>query len=244
MRFGSSNYVFKKILNDDQISENYESCTYKGISLKVIYFLLMTVLGAGLGIFLALTYPSMFVILAVSSGMVTLISSIVALLSIRLSKVFGTIYCLFEGLTLGVLSYIVTQLVSGAVGVALLSTIAVFGVCAFLFVSNVVKVNSKFLRFLTMFVISYIFFALVLMVMQMFGYEMNLGLNLLVSAISIFIASLYLFFDLENIRQVVQGQYPKQYEWYAAFGLSFTLIWLYVEILRIAIVILSKANDR
>ena len=66
MRFGSSNYVFKKILNDDQISENYESCTYKGISLKVIYFLLMTVLGAGLGIFLALTYPSMFVILAVS----------------------------------------------------------------------------------------------------------------------------------------------------------------------------------
>mgnify|MGYP002461820259 CR=1 FL=1 len=31
------------------------------------------------------------------------------------------------------------------------------------------------------------------------------------------------FFDLENIRQVVQGQYPKQYEWYAAFGLSFTL---------------------
>ena len=80
--------------------------------------------------------------------------------------------------------------------------------------------------------------------MQMFGYEMNLGLNLLVSAISIFIASLYLFFDLENIRQVVQGQYPKQYEWYAAFGLSFTLIWLYVEILRIAIVILSKANDR
>ena len=95
-----------------------------------------------------------------------------------------------------------------------------------------------------MFVISYIFFALVLMIMQMFGYEMNLGLNLLVSAISIFIASLYLFFDLENIRQVVQGQYPKQYEWYAAFGLSFTLIWLYVEILRIAIVILSKANDR
>ena len=82
------------------------------------------------------------------------------------------------------------------------------------------------------------------MIMQMFGYEMNLGLNLLVSAISIFIASLYLFFDLENIRQVVQGQYPKQYEWYAAFGLSFTLIWLYVEILRIAIVILSKANDR
>ena len=244
MRFGSSNYVFKKILNDNELSENYESCTYKGITLKVLYFLLMTVLGAGLGIFLVLTYAEIFVTLAVIGGIVTFISALIALLSVRMSKVFGTIYCLFEGLTLGVLSYILTMYVSGAVGLALLSTIAVFGVCSFLFVSNIVKVNSKFMRFLTMFVISYIVFALILTIMKLFGYEMNYLLDLLVSAISIFLASLYLFFDLENIRQVVQGQYPKQYEWYAAFGLSFTLIWLYVEILRIAIVILSKANDR
>lgn len=241
MRFESSNYVFKKILNDNTI-DNYNACTYKGVSLKVIYFLIMTLVGAGLGIVLALYKTEYFIALAVSSGLVTLISSLVAMSSVRLSKVFGTIYCLFEGLTVGVLSYACMQIVEGAVGVALLSTLAVFAVVSLLFVSNIVKVNNKFLRFLSIFAISYIAFAIILSIASFF-IEMNFGLYLLVSAISIFLASLYLFFDLENIRQMVEGSYPKEYEWFAAFGLSFTLIWLYVEILRLVITIFINASD-
>ena len=39
--------------------------------------------------------------------------------------------------------------------------------------------------------------------------------------------------DLDTVRMVVEGRYPKEYEWYASFGLAFTLVWLYIEILRI-----------
>lgn len=242
MRFGSSNYAFKKILNSDVNVGNYEACTYKGVSSKVIYFLLMTLIGAGVGIALLLNLPDIAIVTLACGGFLTLISSIIALLSVRLSKVFGTIYCIAEGFTIGVLSFVVAQFVEGAVSVALLSTIAVFGVVTLLFTTNIVKVNGKFMRFLTIFVISYLLFALALSLMSIFGVQMNLGLNLLISAVSIFVCSLYLFFDLENIRQVGEGQYPKEYEWYAAFGLSFTLLWLYVEILRLAIVIFGRDN--
>ena len=67
------------------------------------------------------------------------------------------------------------------------------------------------------------------------GYNANSTLS--------FIATLYLFFDLEQIRQTVEGNYPKEYEWMASFGISFTLIWLYVEILRLVVIVFARHDN-
>lgn len=244
MRFGSSNIVFNKILQNEMLDANYKSCTYKGISLKVIYFLLMTVLGAVGGILLAINLPTLYITLMLVSGITTFLFSLLAISVPSLSKVFGTLYCLGEGMLVGLLSIICASIYKGVVSIALLSTLAVFGVVAVLYVGNIVKVGSKFMRFLSIFVISYIIFCVGLSIASLFGVALDFGFSMLVSGISIFIASLYLFFDLENIRSLVEGEYPKKLEWSAAFGLSFTLIWLYVEILRLVVIVFSRANSR
>lgn len=241
MKFGSSNVVFRK-MNKEEVLVSSESSTYKGIALKTLFFLLMTVIGAAAGIALAFTMPEVFVVLLAISGLLTLIFSIVALVSPRLSKVFGTLYCLAEGMLVGVLSVVCEALVGGAVSIALLSTIAVFGVVCILYVSNIVKVNNKFMKFLSLLAISYIIGMIIFYIYTIFVPEINIGLSLLISAITIFLACLYLFFDLENIRQVVEGGYDKKYEWVSAFGLAFTLIWLYVEILQLVIKIAAIAD--
>lgn len=243
MRFSDSNVVFRRLAKNNLETEQIQSCTYKGITLKTLLFLGMTVLGAILGIVLAITNPNILVPLLLISGIGTLIFSLVAMYSPKRSKVFGTLYCLMEGALVGIVSILCEALVEGAVTIALLSTIAVFGVVTLLFVSNIIKVNGKFMRFLSIFAISFIVCSLIMFVATLFGVEINLGLSIAISAVTILLASLYLMFDLEHIRTAVENGYSKDYEWYVSFGLAFTLIWLYVEILQL-IIKLAKYFDR
>ena len=173
----------------------------------------------------------------------TFILSIISMLSIRACKITGSLYCIAEGLLLGIVSYAVSIFLEGAVSIALLATILVFAVVTLLFVSNIVKVNNKFMKFLTIFAISFILFMIIYSIYcAITGAWGGFGMSLLISLLSIFLATLYLFFDLEKIRQIVEGGYDKSLEWNAAFGLSFTLIWLYVEILRLVIIIADRRS--
>lgn len=244
MRFGDSNAVFRRMAKTN-ITENVngEVCTYKGISLRTLFFLGMTILGAALGIGMALFIPSVLIPWLIVSGILTIIFSLIAMISPSKSKVFGTLYCICEGSTIGLLSLLCSVFVEGAVSIALLSTIAVFGVVTLLYVSNIVKVTNKFMKFLSLFAISFIVCVIIISIMSLF-LEISLGLSIAISAITIFLASLYLFFNLEHIRQIVEGNYPKEYEWYGAFGLAFTLIWLYVEILELVVKIASIVDRR
>ena len=61
-----------------------------------------------------------------------------------------------------------------------------------------------------------------------------------IASLSTFLATLYLFFDLERVYQIVEGGAPETLEWNVAFGLVYTLVWLYIEILRLAFIILSS----
>ena len=64
--------------------------------------------------------------------------------------------------------------------------------------------------------------------------------GILVSLVIVAIAALNLIIDFDFVEKGAQRMYPKKYEWYGAFGLMVTLVWLYVEILRL----LAKVNSR
>ena len=64
--------------------------------------------------------------------------------------------------------------------------------------------------------------------------------SLVVSGIIVVVAALNLILDFDFIETGVAGGAPKYMEWYGAFGLMLTLVWLYLEILRL----LMKLNDR
>lgn len=239
----SQNLVYKRLFDSEIENTDYEVATYSGVAKKTFVYLAMVFLGAFGGIALGMVNPSAYTGLIVTSSLFTFIFSLIAMMSPRLSKTFGIIYCLFEGVTVGFVSMVYSAVAGGAVITALLSTVMVFAIIATLFVTNVVKVNSKFTRFLITFSISFIITQILLyLIMSISGQEYNTTLCLGVSAITILLASIYLLMDLDNIRLVVEGGYPKAMEWYAAFGLTFTLVWLYVEILRLVAVIFADRN--
>ncbi|MFA5542678.1 MAG: Bax inhibitor-1/YccA family protein, partial [Bacilli bacterium] len=115
-----------------------------------------------------------------------------------------------------------------------------------LYFSRIVKVNSKFMRFLLLFSISTILTYFVVFILNLIIPTViapliaNTGVSILISVVMILLASLYLMFDLEQIRQVVEGGQPKNMEWYVAFGLIYTIIWLYIQILRLVAIIMSR----
>ena len=240
MRLGN-NIAFNRILKDNEFAEN--QATYKGIALKTFFYLLVTIASAIGGLLLGNYYPEAYVVLLIIASATTFILSIISLLVPRACKITGTLYCIGEGLLLGIVSYVVSIFLEGAVSVALLATILVFAVVTLLYVTNIVKVNNKFMKLLSIFVISFILFMIVYSIYAAItGNYAGFGLSVLISLLSIFLATLYLFFDLEKIRQVVEGGYDKSLEWSCAFALSFTLIWLYVEILRLAIIVMDRRS--
>lgn len=232
-KFGSSNVVFKKAFNADYAFEG-ERASYIGVGKKLLYFLIMTLVGAFGGIYLAFVAPNILTVLLVISGFSTFILSLISTMSNKMCKVTGPLYCLMEGCLVGVLSFLLSSVLEGVVTMALLSTIAVFAVVAVLYLTNLVKVDNRFLKFLLIFSLGFILSQIIFSLVALFtGITYSFGYTFLVSIVSVFLATLYLFFDMENVRQLVEGGYPKETEWTASFGLAFTLIWLYVEILTL-----------
>ena len=241
-RFRSSNIVYKR-LKSQEFAFDCEKATYKGIGKKLLLFAFFTLVGAALGIVSLIAFPNVFTVAIAVSGIFTFIFSLLSMISNKCCKITGPLYCVMEGYLVGALSILLSTVVQGVVPMALLSTIAVFVVVAGLYMSNIIKVGSGFKRFLLIFslgfIVSQLLFHIIAFALHL---EFSFGLILAVSFVSVFLATLYLFFDMENIRTVVEGGLPKEYEWTASFGLAFTLIWLYVEILRIVVLIAGRDN--
>jgi uncharacterized YccA/Bax inhibitor family protein len=154
------------------------------------------------------------------------------------SPFVAPLYALAEGVFLGAISKAFEVQWNGIVFQAVLATVAVFFATLALYVFGVVKVTRKF----AMVVIGatfgifllYIFAAL----LSLFGVDMAFwnepsALGIAISVVICVVASLNLFLDYEFIRQASIGGAPKYMEWYGAFGIMVTLVWLYLEMLRL-----------
>lgn len=170
------------------------------------------------------------------------------------SPVLILLYAALQGLFIGGISYVIdAQLASrgltsgGSVALqAVIATVAVFAVMLVLYRSGAVRATPKFRRILIGAVLGYAVFCLVNFVFSMFGAGLGLwsgGLGLAVGAIGAVLASLSLVLDFDFIEQGVRNGIPQRYAWTAAFGLTVTLVWLYIEMLRILSIIRSMAGD-
>ncbi len=250
MKIKANNPVLSRI---EKFSGEYEyaaynAATYKGVAKKSFIFVATALFGALLGILMLMNNPQMLVGGSLVIILATFISGFVAFASPRAAKIAGIIYSLFEGMFLGAVSVIFEMVYPGAVLGALLGTVSVALIVSTLYFSSIVKVNGKFVRVLLIAVISFIFTQLIILILNLIFPAVitplisNFGVQLLFSGIVILIASLYLMFDLEQIRQVVEGGQPKEMEWYVAFGIVYTILWLYIEMLRLVALVLSKRD--
>lgn len=231
--FRSHNPVYRRALNEtESLDKTYEASTYAGVARKALFYIALVLVGAFGGLALMVANTELFVTMLIISLFTTTIFALFAFLIPSAAKVFGSLYCLAEGLLVGVVSLAFEAVAPGVVLAALLSTVVVLTLVVTLFLTGTVKVTSKFIRFLMIFALSILVTMLLLWIISLFiQIKFDFRIMAVVSGIMIFLCTLYLFFDLEMIRRVVEGGAPKFFEWYVAFGLVFTLVWLYMELL-------------
>ncbi|WP_166850064.1 Bax inhibitor-1/YccA family protein [Isoptericola sp. BMS4] len=155
-------------------------------------------------------------------------------------------YTVAEGVFLGGISIAFASIAVGDSNTALstivlqavVATMATFGAALFLFKSGKVRVTPKFTRWLIVAMVGYLAFSLVNVVLTWTGVLEGWGLRsgpigIIVGLVAVGLAAMSLIMDFDSIKRGVEQGVPAKFAWSAAFGLIVTLVWLYLEILRI-----------
>ncbi len=152
-------------------------------------------------------------------------------------------YAVFEGLFLGGISWIFEANYGGIVMQAVLATFATFAVTLVLFTSGKVRVTPRSTRILLIALIGYAVFSLINVMLMVFGAVddpwglrgatiMGIPLGLVIGLVAVVLAAWCLVQDFDAVKRGVEAGVPRRYAWSAAFGITVTLVWLYLEFLR------------
>lgn len=167
------------------------------------------------------------------------IAVIVAMRKPGLAKILGPVYALSYGFAVGAISKGYETFYDGIVIQAVLGTAAVFTVMLVLYRTRIIKVTDKFRRTVIFATLGVMLLYVASFVISLFGTTLPFldGSNMLLSiGFSLFVCALAaanLALDFDFIERGVNSGLPKSYEWVAGLGLVVTLVWLYLEILRL-----------
>ncbi len=183
--------------------------------------------------------------LAIVGILVGFVCAIVVHFKPMLSKILGPVYALAQGFFLGAISKAYESFYDGIVVQAVGATLGVFAVMLLLYRTQIIKVTDRFRRIVIMATLGLMVFYLISFVISLFGGNVSFlsSASLLGIGFSVFaagLAAMNLALDFDFIEKGAEQRLPKGMEWYAAFGLVITLVWLYLELLRL----LSKLQQR
>ena len=169
----------------------------------------------------------------------------------KVSPVLVMAYALMEGMMLGGLSAIVNLRYPGTAIQAVLATIVVAGVTLALFANGKIRTTPKLNKIFMIGALSYLGYGLVSMLTAgIFGSSLNsfsiggIPLGLVVGLFAVALATYSLLLDFTTTSEAVEAGLPERESWRLAFGLTASLVWLYVEILRVLMYLASIfSND-
>ena len=169
----------------------------------------------------------------------------------KVSPVLVMAYALMEGMMLGGLSAIVNLRYPGTAIQAVLATIVVAGVTLALFANGKIRTTPKLNKIFMIGALSYLGYGLVSMLTAgLFGFSLNsmsiggIPLGLPIALIAVAMATYSLLIDYTTTAEAVDAGLPQSESWRLAFGLTASLVWLYVEILRVLMYLASIfSND-
>jgi len=163
-------------------------------------------------------------------------------------------YAAAQGVFLGGISLMFESQWSGIVAQAVIGTLAVVGVTLALFASGKVRASKRATKIWMIAMIGYMVFALVNLVLMWTGAEIAGGAfglysakgpfgipwGLLIGVFVVIMAAYSLVLDFDMIQQGVRNGAPRKYGWLGGFGIMVTVVWLYVEILRM--IAIARSN--
>ncbi|MGO4236642.1 Bax inhibitor-1/YccA family protein [Pseudarthrobacter sp. YAF2] len=239
-------------MTDEQLRQMYNQpsagpadtgrMTFDDVIMKTAACLGAVLVGAAITLTVGLPLASMLMIVGALGGFVL---ALVNTFKKQPSPALILAYAALEGLFLGGLTRILDTQYPGVGLQAVIGTLSVFAVTLVLFKSGKVRATPRAMRFFMIAIIGYAVFSLINMVLvwtgavqtpfglrtsvEIFGIPLGVFIGLL----AIGLAAFSLIMDFTSIEAGVRSGAPQRFSWTAAFGLTVTLVWLYVEIIRL-----------
>lgn len=220
--------------------------SYDDVIMKTVGTLAMVLAGAVLGWFVPL--------LMIPGLVLGLILGLVNSFKKQPSAALILAYAGFEGMFLGGISQFLENAYPGIVVQAVLGTFSVFAVTLVLFKSGKVRATPKATKFFLIALGGYALFSLINFGLMVFNVTnspwgirsmdipgTNIPFGVVLGLLAIGLTAFSLIVDFTSIQHGVENGLPAKYSWTAAFGLTVTLVWLYMEILRLLAIL--RGND-
>ena len=229
---------------DNDVIDYNQTMTVSGTINKS--FLMLIFLIASAAITWSMTFSGYNPIVLTIGGAITgLILVLIASFKPQYSTFLAPGYAIFEGLFIGGISAIFEAMYPGIVIQAVGATFVTFIVCFALYKYEVVKVTEQFKSIViasTLAIATYYVISFLLSMFTSFQpvHHGNSWMSIGISVFVIVIAAMNLFLDFDQIEKGAQSKLPKYMEWFGAMGLMITLVWLYIEFLRL----LSKISRK
>ena len=234
----------EKVFKTASATSYEDSMTVKGTALKSLVLVFMVLAGASYTwkVFNDTLNPASVTPWMWGGIIGGLITALIINFKPHLAQYLSPVYAVLQGLFLGAISAMYNNAFAatapGIVMNATLLTIVTALVMFLVYRLNIIKVNGKFARIMMIAIGAIGFYYLVSIILGMFGVNLTMlhngsPLSIGISVVIVIVAAFSLLMDFEFITKASESGAPKYMEWYGAFALMVTLIWLYIEILRL-----------
>ena len=149
------------------------------------------------------------------------------------------LYAVLEGVFVGAISEVFNDRWPGIVTTAVIATVCTFAGMLLGYKTGLIKVTDKSRRIFGMAIMGYLLFGLVNLVAAFMGVGQGWGfggtgfMGIAISVLGVGLASYSLAIDFDSVDRAVKAQLPERYSWLLAHGFIVTLVWLYLEFLRL-----------
>jgi uncharacterized YccA/Bax inhibitor family protein len=191
------------------------------------------------------THPAIVIPLTMPLLLGAFVLAVISSFKMNLAPFLSPIYAICEGLVLGVISVHFEKSYPGIVINAVLLTMCVLFCMLAAYKTGMLKATPKFKKIVILSTLAIALVYLIDLLMGAFGARGfnflgdSSGLGIVISLVIVAVAALNLIIDFDLIERGAQYRAPKYMEWYSSFALMVTLVWLYLEILRL----LSKTRN-
>ena len=254
MTFGK-NFAMNRLY--ETYSEGTDVATVEGIGFKTLGLLAVTLVTALLMIGTALRAGGIPIGLYLIAAVSIIVFQIIMMFNMKAAKVLAIPYAISEGLTIGCLCGLLELVLPGEglafSATALTLTLSIFVACILLYSLKIVKVGYKFRNFVLVASIGFSLFVLIFFLMSLimsftssaviFSFFYMDGIVLAICAIMCVFATLYVLMSIANASDMVNAGVAKEYEWFAAYAIVLNVIYLFVEILRLLLILASRNRD-
>lgn len=185
--------------------------------------------------------------IAIGAALVAMVLSLIQSFKRKPTPALILAYAAFEGVFLGVISSAVSTYISpGVVVQAVMGTMAVFAGVLFAYKMRWIRVTRRFYGFVMAAAMGFVLLMVVNLLFSVFGGGDGLGfrsggLGIVFGIVGIILGACFLALDFKQVEDGVAYGAPREESWLAAFGLTLTLVWIYLEMLRLLSIL--QGND-